>query len=144
MVSGMDSLSPSEVLQHLLGEHDIVNTHWAVHHPQLRLPENVVAACESGSVMLALGYNMPVPILGWGFLEQALECTCSFDRVLYNCVLPWDALIQASPANESVMCVWPQTLLNMTLDQGKRTVTKLDKLLADTADTKPRHLKAVK
>ncbi len=141
----MDSLSPSEVLQHLLGEHAIVHTHWVAHHPKIRLPQYVIdAAQENNTVMLELGYNLPVPIRDWTFGEVSLVCTCAFNRVLFTCVLPWDALLMVAPADASVQLVYPWVLQRLTIAAGERGLQRVDKLLADTANTKPNHLKVVK
>lgn len=109
----MDSLSPSEVLQHLLGEHALVRVHINVNHPQLGLPAAVLAqhreqlGAGGGAIVLELGYNLPVPIQDWKFGEHALECTCSFGRIPFHCVLPWEAFVLVTPLDESVHCVWP-------------------------------------
>lgn len=141
----MDSLSPSAAMQYMLGKHPMVRAHYNANHPQLRLPPEVLVQCRAQGhgavVMLELGYNMPVPIRDWDFGEEDLMCTCSFNRVPFACVLPWEALIMVSPGDDSVQCVWPAALREASIAEGERAVECLDKLLENT---KPNHLRVVK
>lgn len=80
-------------------------------NPQIRgvrLPERLYL---EPTVVLDLGYNLPVPIPDLRLTEDGFTATLSFARVPYMCVIPWAAVFALVPRNNPAGgLLWPASL----------------------------------